>query len=69
MSNIIEFGINIFLVISAVLVAVEIFVNLISVRNNKCKKEEARKKLNISRTLIIAVLLIYVIYGIFRNIL
>lgn len=64
----IEFGINIFLIILAVLVVVEIFANLISVRNNKCKKEEVRKKLNISRTLIIVVLLIYVIYGIFRNI-
>lgn len=59
---------NVILIILAILLVVEIFANLMSVRNNRCKKEDVKKRLNTSRLLIIVALVIYSLYGIVRNI-
>lgn len=69
MSSIVKYISNVILIILAILLVVEIFANLMSVRNNRCKKEDVKKRLNTSRLLIIVALIIYSLYGIVRNIL
>jgi len=57
---------DVIVIIVSIIMEVEMFRNLIIVRNNKCGEDN--RKLKKARVLIVVIIILYSIYGMVRNI-